>query len=70
MTTKEQKVARILSGRIPIYSKMKDGGQWYMYWRCPCGDPGVTHLSLPRQIKCVVCHKIYTIFDSKSESEQ
>ena len=63
-----QKVARILSGRIPIYTRKKRdlgmGGEW-KYWRCVCGDPGVTSKSLPHKHECPVCAREFVIFDPK-----
>jgi len=67
MTTNAQKVARILSGKIPIYSrKKKFGGEW-KYWRCVCGDPGVTSQKLPHKHECTECGRTFIVFDQEQE---
>jgi len=60
-----ERVAAILSGRIAIYAtekKTHKEGRW-AYWRCACGDSGVTGAELPINVDCVVCKRHYLIFD-------
>jgi len=63
-----QKVASLLSGRIPIYAKnrpldCREAHLLFKYWRCPCGDPGVTRKPLPYRHTCPECGKTFIIYD-------
>lgn len=67
---REHKVARILSGKIPIYCRKKENGLEYKYWRCVCGDLGVTRQLLPHRHECPVCCRKFIIFDPQGDLEE
>lgn len=64
-----QKVAQVLSGRIPIHSvrDKSEGTGWWVYWDCPCGEPSVSSMKPPFEYKCPTCDRVFIIFDPERE---
>lgn len=68
MNTRPERVAQVLSGRVPLRRRGSYGpGNPSLHWTCPCGESHVRMGTPPMTVKCRYCNKTYTVLDPKEQ---